>query len=84
MTKSLAGDIKEALRSNTAALSTFEGLPPSHKREYLTWITAVGQAGRFRPDWAEREKTVAKRDDTRRRRIAGMIDKLVKGRDGQA
>jgi uncharacterized protein YdeI (YjbR/CyaY-like superfamily) len=84
MTKSLAGDIEEALRSNTAALSTFEGLPPSHKREYLTWITAGGQSGRFRPDWAEREKTVAKRDDTRRRRIAGMIDKLVKGRDGQA
>jgi uncharacterized protein YdeI (YjbR/CyaY-like superfamily) len=60
MTKSLAGDIAEALRSNTAALSTFEGLPPSHKREYLTWIDE------------------AKRDDTRRRRIAGMIDRLTK------
>jgi uncharacterized protein YdeI (YjbR/CyaY-like superfamily) len=66
MTQSLASDITEALRSNTAALSTFEGLPPSHKAEYLKWIDE------------------AKRDDTRKRRIAGMIDKLVKGRDGQA
>jgi uncharacterized protein YdeI (YjbR/CyaY-like superfamily) len=60
MTKSLAGDIEEALRSKTAALSTFEGLPPSHKREYLTWIDE------------------AKRDDTRKRRIAGMIERLTK------
>ena len=60
MIKSLAGDIEEALRSNTAALSTFEGLPPSHKREYLTWIDE------------------AKRDDTRKRRIAGMIERLTK------
>ena len=59
MTASLASDIEEALRSNTAALSTFEGLPPSHKREYLTWIEE------------------AKRDDTRRRRIADMIDRLT-------
>ena len=59
MTKSLAGDIEEALRSNTAALSTFEGLAPSHKNEYLKWIDE------------------AKRDDTRKRRIAGMIDRLT-------
>ena len=38
MTSSLAPDIAEALRSNTAALSAFEGLPPSHKAEYLKWI----------------------------------------------
>jgi len=63
---SLANDIEEALRSNTAALSIFEGLPPSHKREYLDWIDE------------------AKRDETRKRRIAGMIDKLVEGRNGQA
>jgi uncharacterized protein YdeI (YjbR/CyaY-like superfamily) len=61
MDKSLAGDIEEALRSNTAALSTFEGLPPSHKREYLNWIDE------------------AKREDTRRRRIAGMIERLTSG-----
>jgi uncharacterized protein YdeI (YjbR/CyaY-like superfamily) len=59
MTESLASDISGALRSNTAALSTFEGLPPSHKREYLTWIDE------------------AKRDETRRRRIVGMIDRLT-------
>ena len=61
MDRSLASDITEALRSNTAALSTFEGLPPSHKREYLNWIDE------------------AKREDTRRRRIAGMIERLTQG-----
>ena len=61
MDRSLASDITEALRSNTAALSTFEGLPPSHKREYLDWIEE------------------AKRDDTRKRRIAGMIERLTSG-----
>ena len=66
MTPSLASDITEALRAHPAALSIFEGLPPSHKREYLDWIDQ------------------AKREDTRQRRIAGMIDKLVQGRDGQA
>jgi len=59
MTSSLASDIGEALRSNTAALSAFEGLPPSHKAEYLKWIDE------------------AKRDETRKRRIAGMIDRLT-------
>ena len=61
MTGSLSHDIEEALRSNTAALSVFEGLPPSHKREYLAWIDE------------------AKRDETRKRRIEGMIDKLISG-----
>ena len=58
---SLANDIGEALRSNTAALSAFEGLPPSHKSEYLKWIDE------------------AKKADTRRRRIAGMIERLTSG-----
>jgi uncharacterized protein YdeI (YjbR/CyaY-like superfamily) len=44
MASSLASDISEALRSNTAALSAFEGLPPSHKREYLTWIDEAVRA----------------------------------------
>ena len=61
MLTSLANDIAEALRSNTAALSIFEGLPPSHKNEYLKWIDE------------------AKRVETRKRRIAGMIDKLSVG-----
>jgi uncharacterized protein YdeI (YjbR/CyaY-like superfamily) len=61
VTEPLAKDIEEALQSNTAALSVFKGLPPSHKREYLDWIDE------------------AKRDDTRRRRIAGMIERLTSG-----
>ena len=64
MTGAPANDIREALRSNTAALSAFEALPPSHKREYLNWIDE------------------AKRDDTRKRRIAGMIDRLTSAVDG--
>jgi uncharacterized protein YdeI (YjbR/CyaY-like superfamily) len=84
MTKSLAGDIEEALRSNTAALSTFEGLPPSHKREYLNWITG-GWASGPASDRSDRARvSEAKRDDTRKRRIAGMIDKLNKADNGQA
>jgi uncharacterized protein YdeI (YjbR/CyaY-like superfamily) len=59
MTSSVASDVIEALRAKPAALSTFEGLPPSHKAEYLSWIDE------------------AKRDETRKRRIAGMIDRLV-------
>ena len=84
MIKSLAGDIEEALRSNTAALSTFEGLPPSHKREYLNWITSGWPIGPVsdRSDRAQLSK--AKRGDTRTRRIAGMIDKLTRADNGQA
>jgi uncharacterized protein YdeI (YjbR/CyaY-like superfamily) len=61
MDQSLASDITEALQSNPAALSVFEGLPPSHKAEYLMWVNE------------------AKRDETRKRRIAGMIDRLTSG-----
>ncbi len=61
MTSSATPDVIEALRANPAALSIFEGLPPSHRSEYLKWIDE------------------AKRDDTRRRRIAGMIDRLTSG-----
>jgi hypothetical protein len=42
MASSLASDISEALRSNTAALSAFEGLPPSRKGEYLDGIDEAG------------------------------------------
>ena len=66
MIASVSPDVREALRANPAALSRFEGLPPSHRKEYLNWIDE------------------AKRDETRKRRIAGMIDKLVQGRNGQA
>lgn len=30
---------KKALTENKKALATFEGFPPSHKREYIEWIT---------------------------------------------
>jgi uncharacterized protein YdeI (YjbR/CyaY-like superfamily) len=68
MTSSAAPDVIEALRANPAALSTFEGLAPSHKAEYLKWIDE------------------AKRDETRARRIAGMIERLTSsaGANGQA
>ena len=61
MTESLASDTAAALRATPAALAAFEGLPPSHKREYLDWIDE------------------AKRDATRVRRIAGMIERLTVG-----
>ena len=80
MTSSPGSDMLEALRAKPAALSTFEGLPPSHKAEYLKWTTsAVGRSGRFRTVRTEHRKTEAKRDDTRKRRIAGMIEKLTVG-----
>jgi uncharacterized protein YdeI (YjbR/CyaY-like superfamily) len=44
MILSLDKDISEALRANPAALSRFEGLPPSHKAEYLSWIEEAKRA----------------------------------------
>ncbi len=32
-------DLRIALQKNKKALATFEKLPPSHKREYIEWIT---------------------------------------------
>ena len=32
-------DLKAALKKNAKARATFEGLSPSHKREYVEWIT---------------------------------------------
>jgi uncharacterized protein YdeI (YjbR/CyaY-like superfamily) len=66
MTSSAHPDVIEALRANPAALSVFEGLPPSHRKEYLVWIDE------------------AKRDETRKRRIAGMIERLTRNTHGQA
>jgi uncharacterized protein YdeI (YjbR/CyaY-like superfamily) len=84
MTGSLASDIAKALRSNTVALSTFEGLPPSHKREYLNWITSGWPSGPVSDRLDRARRTEAKRDDTRKRRIAGMIERLTKASNGQA
>jgi hypothetical protein len=79
MIASRTSDVTEALRANPAALSRLTALPPSHRSEYLQWITAVGRSGRFRTDWTERkESDEAKRGETRARRIAGMIERLMK------
>jgi uncharacterized protein YdeI (YjbR/CyaY-like superfamily) len=32
-------DLQAALKKDAAARATFEGFPPSHKREYIEWIT---------------------------------------------
>ena len=43
-------DLAAALRGNAAARRTFEGFPPSHRREYVEWL-----------EEAKREETRAKR-----------------------
>lgn len=40
----MAADLKAALARNTKARATFEGFSPSHKREYLEWITDAKRA----------------------------------------
>jgi uncharacterized protein YdeI (YjbR/CyaY-like superfamily) len=43
------GDFLAALRKNPKALAAFEAFPPSHRREYLEWITeARGEETRRR------------------------------------
>ena len=44
MIASVSPDVSEALRANPAALSRFEGLPPSHRNEYLKWIDEARRA----------------------------------------
>ena len=46
-------DLRAALQKNKKALATFEKFPPSHKREYIEWITE-----------AKTEATRTKRLDT--------------------
>lgn len=38
-------DLKSALAKNKKARTTFEGFSPSHKREYLEWITEAKREG---------------------------------------
>ncbi len=54
--------LKAALRKNRKALAAFEGFPPSHRREYIEWITE------------------AKREETRRRRLATILEWLSQGK----
>jgi uncharacterized protein YdeI (YjbR/CyaY-like superfamily) len=37
-------DINTALAADTAAKAVFEGLPPSHRREYLDWVAEARRA----------------------------------------
>jgi uncharacterized protein YdeI (YjbR/CyaY-like superfamily) len=45
-------DLRAALKKNKKALATFEGFSPSHRREYLEWITEAKQE-------ATRQKRIA-------------------------
>lgn len=47
-------DFLEALRESPDALATWEGFPPSHRREYLEWITEAK-----RPETRARRMTQA-------------------------
>ena len=38
-------DLAAALKKNKKAHATFEGFSPSHKREYIEWITEAKTAG---------------------------------------
>jgi uncharacterized protein YdeI (YjbR/CyaY-like superfamily) len=55
-------DVLAALKKNKKALAVFEKFPPSHKREYVQWITE------------------AKREETRARRLATMLQWLAQGK----
>jgi uncharacterized protein YdeI (YjbR/CyaY-like superfamily) len=55
-------DLLAALRNNPAARAAYDELSPSHKREYIEWITE------------------AKRDATRKRRVATAVEWIAEGR----
>ena len=55
-------DLAKALKENAAASSTFRSLSPSHRKEYVEWITE------------------AKRDETRRKRLATTLEWLAEGK----
>jgi len=55
-------DLRVALAKSAKARKTFDEFAPSHRREYLEWITE------------------AKRDETRKKRIAQTVEWLAAGR----
>ena len=56
-------DLRAALRENPEALAAFDALPPSHRREYLRWISeAVRPATRARRIAQAVEMVLAKRE----------------------
>ena len=55
-------DLTAALKKNAGARKTFENFSPSHRREYIEWITE------------------AKRDETRKQRVATTLKWLTEGK----
>jgi hypothetical protein len=55
-------DLLAALRNNPDARNAYEEMSPSHKREYIEWITE------------------AKRDETRKQRVATAVEWMAEGR----
>jgi uncharacterized protein YdeI (YjbR/CyaY-like superfamily) len=55
-------DLKAALLRSKRALAAFEAMSPSHRREYVEWVTE------------------AKREETRRRRLAAAIEWMAEGK----
>jgi uncharacterized protein YdeI (YjbR/CyaY-like superfamily) len=55
-------DLLAALRNSPEARAAYEEMSPSHKREYIEWITE------------------AKRDETRKRRVAQAVEWIAEGR----
>jgi uncharacterized protein YdeI (YjbR/CyaY-like superfamily) len=55
-------DLLAALRNNARARAAYDALSPSHKREYIEWITE------------------AKRDETRKERVATAVEWMAEGR----
>lgn len=55
-------DFAAALKKTRGAAPAFAAFPPSHKREYIEWITE------------------AKRDETRRKRIATAVEWIAQGK----
>ncbi len=59
---SMPDDLNAALKKNAKARKTFEDFSPSHRREYIEWITE------------------AKREETRKERLARTIAWLTEGK----
>jgi uncharacterized protein YdeI (YjbR/CyaY-like superfamily) len=55
-------DLKAALARSARAKKAFEQFPPSHRREYVEWITE------------------AKREETRKRRVATAVEWMAAGK----
>ena len=55
-------DLLAALRNHPSARAAYDAMSPSHKREYIEWITE------------------AKRDETRKRRVAAAVEWMAEGK----